>query len=485
MMLSILEAKLASATYTHKSENSNCSNTKGKAASWNGKAVKKISDSANKIGCVVRSCLSNSLNRIIKPSKPLCNKVASNLSTDKLEPNSPSQISSNKSSDISSNVSKRPVVQDPNEIEQNSDIQKLRENKPALENLLFEHQKALAHFPNAKDMTFEGISQYRFTKEACDKIKDELQKSNQLNCPVKVIAIGDCNYLRVGEKTGAGIGAQNIFFYGFDQSGKRCAITKTQLQEKKTPTDSQLEELGEQIELASKLDNAHHIAKVKRFTPRYCVAKLGGANLTSPEIRSYTKEQRLKVYKSIFKGLKEMHSNNLVHTDLKPANIVLSDKKGALIIDYVDTLSEKEKTCPVRGTPLYLAPEAVSAVVNGSRMMKVTPAVDIWAAMRTICDIEYDIAKKRGEKESLVSKQLLFHSTGLFEVLGREGGGAASFIRRVHKNISNKKNLFDNIPLYVKRNPKSPLDKLIIQMAHINPADRPSASAILEQWPPL
>jgi serine/threonine protein kinase len=82
--------------------------------------------------------------------------------------------------------------------------------------------------------------------------------------------------------------------------------------------------------------------------------------------------------KDILKGLKEMHSKNIMHRDLKPENILLRSKERleCVIADYgLAEFAESEEYLFMRcGTPGYVAPEIINLK-------------DMKARYKPICDI--------------------------------------------------------------------------------------------------
>ncbi|XAR50450.1 Mitogen-activated protein kinase kinase kinase [Bertholletia excelsa] len=108
------------------------------------------------------------------------------------------------------------------------------------------------------------------------------------------------------------------------------------------------------------------------------IKKSGGSGLPEPDVRHYTR--------SILRGLNHIHERGYVHCDLKPENILLVPntacagtkfqvKIGDFGLAKRAKLSKKRKLdldpC-LRGTPMYLSPEAVAGNVQD-------PPSDIWA----------------------------------------------------------------------------------------------------------
>ena len=95
----------------------------------------------------------------------------------------------------------------------------------------------------------------------------------------------------------------------------------------------------------------------------------------------------LDVYKvrdmfgQIAEAVEFMHSNNLVHGDLKPGNVVLGDIEGSfvLLIDFGMTKRTGTHVDPqFYGTTAFAAPEILAAA-EGSGYYFVDPASDLWS----------------------------------------------------------------------------------------------------------
>ncbi|KAK4367759.1 hypothetical protein RND71_011551 [Anisodus tanguticus] len=87
------------------------------------------------------------------------------------------------------------------------------------------------------------------------------------------------------------------------------------------------------------------------------------------EIRKYTK--------ALLKGLHYVHKSGYVHCDIKPQNILLGEDGQVKIADFglakkAESVKDGKLRCELRGTPLYMSPEMVTAGEQD------TPA-DIWA----------------------------------------------------------------------------------------------------------
>ena len=86
-------------------------------------------------------------------------------------------------------------------------------------------------------------------------------------------------------------------------------------------------------------------------------------------------------------GIKKIHNNNMIHRDLKPGNIFISDNYKIKIGDFgiSKILNETNYAQTCIGTLLYMAPE----MINGD---KYTNKVDIWALgciIYELCTLDY------------------------------------------------------------------------------------------------
>jgi serine/threonine protein kinase len=102
----------------------------------------------------------------------------------------------------------------------------------------------------------------------------------------------------------------------------------------------------------------------------------GGALQNYIKGKDLTLKDILKIIKQIARGLEKAHSKGIVHCDIKPSNIIITDDKVAKIVDFgiakiasEEKLHSKERTS---GTIAYMSPEQV----NDS---KIDARTDIWS----------------------------------------------------------------------------------------------------------
>ncbi|XP_030645204.1 death-associated protein kinase 2-like [Chanos chanos] len=96
------------------------------------------------------------------------------------------------------------------------------------------------------------------------------------------------------------------------------------------------------------------------------------------EKESLTETDAIKFLEQILHGVSYMHSKNIGHFDLKPENIMLSDKRAASpdikIIDFgmAHHFNQGEEYRSMGGTPQYIAPE----IINHQPL---STAADMWS----------------------------------------------------------------------------------------------------------
>lgn len=81
-----------------------------------------------------------------------------------------------------------------------------------------------------------------------------------------------------------------------------------------------------------------------------------GKTFSLKEIKEY-------ILPSVLNGINALHANGIIHKDLKPSNIAISDSNTLVIIDFGISSSIKDSTIVVTHsglTPAYIAPEALS-----------------------------------------------------------------------------------------------------------------------------
>ena len=84
----------------------------------------------------------------------------------------------------------------------------------------------------------------------------------------------------------------------------------------------------------------------------------------------------LSIASDVAKGIAYLHFNNLLHRDLKPGNVLLSDSWVAKVADFGSSANAKTSAAgdeAIHGTPPYMSPEVARGENNQ------TAAVDVWS----------------------------------------------------------------------------------------------------------
>jgi serine/threonine protein kinase len=85
-------------------------------------------------------------------------------------------------------------------------------------------------------------------------------------------------------------------------------------------------------------------------------------------------------------GLVYLHSQNVVHRDIKGANILTTKDGVVKLADFgvAKQFSETTKQSSVVGTPYWMAPEIINIEEQNANT---TPACDIWSLGCTIIEL--------------------------------------------------------------------------------------------------
>jgi len=84
----------------------------------------------------------------------------------------------------------------------------------------------------------------------------------------------------------------------------------------------------------------------------------------------------LSIASDVAKGIAYLHFNNVLHRDLKPGNVLLSDSWVAKVADFGSSANAKTSAtgdAALHGTPPYMAPEVAHGEINQ------TAALDVWS----------------------------------------------------------------------------------------------------------
>ncbi|MHC4809131.1 MAG: serine/threonine-protein kinase [Planctomycetota bacterium] len=139
-----------------------------------------------------------------------------------------------------------------------------------------------------------------------------------------------------------------------------------------------LDQTENEYAVGSKLDhpNLRKVEKIIRHRKRFRVV---GTSLLMELVDASTLDQLppmtdlsvVRVFRQVAKALLHMHQRGFVHTDLKPNNIMLTEKGQVKVIDLGQACRVGTVKKRIQGTPGYMAPEQ-------AHRQAITPRTDVY-----------------------------------------------------------------------------------------------------------
>ncbi|CAK7198501.1 hypothetical protein SEUCBS139899_001162 [Sporothrix eucalyptigena] len=103
------------------------------------------------------------------------------------------------------------------------------------------------------------------------------------------------------------------------------------------------------------------------------LSKKGTWRATNSDYFTGDRRDALRILRDISGALNYIHGRNLVHNDVKPANILYSRERGAVLCDFgLSTEAKDSQSSLTGGTPYYVPPEFIGRKLRG-------PPSDVWA----------------------------------------------------------------------------------------------------------
>jgi len=383
------------------------------------------------------------------------------------------------------------------------------------------HVKVLSFFrplslaPELTKFLSREFKGYDFTSDAVAKIASDIRDRIGEREFFKLVKQGCVAIEKVGmRKNGKdkyfliirkpdGGGAFSSFQIGYSRQGEKRGVNieKNYANIAHSPEEVELlekerEVKSQSLELAKRLtkENAPNVCQMMSFEAGVKVSRLGETSLEKFDVANLTKQQRLKLYRSLVEGLFQMHSVGLCHRDMKVENVVVhreaNDDVVAWIIDLLDFLEEEGRNrlgTAIIGTKHMWSPDCVRAYeLEQSQKRKpreeqeavalANSKDDVWAAMLMICQME----SKVPEQERLLSPEFM-KMFGAYRETVMEESFMLKFCKSFHEYFNvHQNNLFqaDQAPAI-----DYPLDRLVYQMAWVDQEQRLSSKQVLEQFP--
>ena len=151
---------------------------------------------------------------------------------------------------------------------------------------------------------------------------------------------------------------------------------------------------------------------------------INGGNLFSfvKKRRKLSEKTAKFLFRQIIQGIKYIHSQNIVHRDIKLENIIIDFNNNVKICDFGigKILKHSDELINEKcGTPMYMAPEIILS--NNSKAYKGFP-IDIWASGITLYimltgSLPYNISDKSKEEFSLKKMKKKNHTDLQFQII--------------------------------------------------------------------
>lgn len=112
------------------------------------------------------------------------------------------------------------------------------------------------------------------------------------------------------------------------------------------------------------------VRKLLRLSEVYVLMELVDG-LTLEQHQPETLEELCRLIQRVAQGLQAMHDAGYVHADIKPKNIMVTDKQTVKLIDFGQSCPVGTVKQRIQGTPDYIAPEQVLR-------RQITPQTDVF-----------------------------------------------------------------------------------------------------------
>ncbi|MBQ4358422.1 MAG: protein kinase [Paludibacteraceae bacterium] len=212
---------------------------------------------------------------------------------------------------------------------------------------------------------------------------------------IRVLGQGGFGITYLAEQTGLGmkVAIKEFFLKGSCQRDATTSRVSVPVTDNKELVAKCLKKFKSEARKIASLNNDHIVSIIDIFdengTSYYVMKYLDGGSLAD-RIRhaSLPETQALSIIREIADALKSIHSNGLLHLDIKPANILFDDRGRAVLIDfgvskYVDSEKDTTTTSSLVGFSRGFAPlEQINATVNS-----LSPATDIYSLGATLYNL--------------------------------------------------------------------------------------------------
>ena len=139
-----------------------------------------------------------------------------------------------------------------------------------------------------------------------------------------------------------------------------------------------VERLQREIDVLKRLTHPHIVSVEAMFVGvsiRIVMEYVAGGTLTEAVRRGLPNARKPTIFTQLLQAVNFVHGNDIVHRDIKPDNILLTDGGDVKLADFgVAKLTLTERCATFVGTDLFIAPE-----VRNHAVESYGPPVDMWA----------------------------------------------------------------------------------------------------------
>ncbi len=163
-----------------------------------------------------------------------------------------------------------------------------------------------------------------------------------------------------------GKGNQGIVYLAEDPELKREVAIKSVDLNTRIQRNVNIDQLLSEARTVSKLQNANIVSifdiGVQDDNPYLVLEFIDGKSLQKLILTNPTMDQKTKIMRDIISGVAAAHALDIIHCDIKPANILIGQQGQAKVTDFglallTDAISTSDDA--LYGTPQYMAPEYI------------------------------------------------------------------------------------------------------------------------------
>lgn len=163
-----------------------------------------------------------------------------------------------------------------------------------------------------------------------------------------------------------GRGAQGVVYLAEDPDLKRKVAIKSVHLRAELQSNGNFDQLLSEARTVSKLQHSNIVTifdiGVHDNDPFLVLEYVDGESLQQAIAREPSMEQKTRIMRDILSGVAAAHEHDIVHCDIKPANIMISTQGSAKVADFgLALLAENtaDNDSALYGTPQYMAPEYI------------------------------------------------------------------------------------------------------------------------------